>query len=133
MILERVAEVATVFDVDGISVRFMNAAVHGDHIRRSTDVQNLLRDIPFKYTTPLGTELKNKVIEPMVLAPLRAGKGLQKPILVIIVTDGEPYPEPRDVVYKVIADAKNELARRGLPAKSVSYQFAQVSRKMGSE
>ncbi|KAJ3101411.1 hypothetical protein HDU96_009988 [Phlyctochytrium bullatum] len=128
VILERVAEVATVFDDDGISVRFMNARVNGDHIKSSYEVQKLLEGIPFKYTTPLGTELKNKVIEPFALQKLRGGQGLSKPIMIIIITDGEPHPEPRSVIYQVIGNAKAELQRLGYPAKSIAYQFAQCGR-----
>ncbi|KAJ3098397.1 hypothetical protein HDU97_004025 [Phlyctochytrium planicorne] len=127
IILERVSEVATVFDDDGITVRFMNAPNAGDHIRNPYEVQNLLQGIPFKYTTPLGGELKNKILEPLVMKPLREGR-FQKPVLVIVITDGEPYPEPRETVYNVIGEVKRELARCGYPPKSVVYQFAQCGR-----
>ncbi|KAJ3096289.1 hypothetical protein HDU97_006047 [Phlyctochytrium planicorne] len=127
VILERVAEVATIFDDDGISVRFMNAEVRGDHIRAAYDVQNLLQGIPFKYTTPLGGELKKKILDPMVMKPLREGR-LEKPVLVIVITDGEPYPEPRETVYNVISEVKRELSRLGFPPKTVVYQFAQCGR-----
>ncbi|KAJ3116110.1 hypothetical protein HDU96_010404 [Phlyctochytrium bullatum] len=127
VILERVAEVATVFDDDGISVRFMNANVNGDHITAAYQITQLLQGIPFKYTTPLGTELKKKIIDPFGLQKLRNG-ALGKPVLVIIITDGEPYPEPRNVVYKVIGDAKAELVKSGYPVKAITYQFAQCGR-----
>ncbi|KAI8848627.1 hypothetical protein BC829DRAFT_375052 [Chytridium lagenaria] len=126
VILERVAEVATVFDEDGISIRFMNDDVHADHIRRSTEVTNLLTNIPFKYTTPLGTELKKKVLEPFVLQPVRSGRGLSKPVLVIIVTDGEPHPEPRIGVQERVVEEWVAL-------KTVSYQFAQCGRDLKAQ
>lgn len=41
--------------------------------------------------------MERKVLEPLVLNPARAGR-LQKPVLVIAITDGSPAGEPRDQV-----------------------------------
>jgi hypothetical protein len=39
--------------------------------------------------TPLGTSLDKKILQPLVLGPARAGQ-LQKPVVVIAITDGTP-------------------------------------------
>ena len=38
--------------------------------------------------TPLGTSLDHKIIQPLLLGPARS-RALQKPLLVIAITDGE--------------------------------------------
>lgn len=92
-ILGIVATGASTFDQDGISVRFMNSNEVGDGIRSVDDVNMLVSRVRFAGLTPLGTSLRNKVIEPMVVGPARAGR-LQKPVLIITITDGQPAGEP---------------------------------------
>ena len=50
--------------------------------------------------TPLGTALDRKVLQPMVLGQARS-QSMQKPVLVICITDGEPTGEPKDTVRQV--------------------------------
>ncbi|KAJ3032204.1 hypothetical protein HDV00_007961 [Rhizophlyctis rosea] len=94
-IIAIVAEAATLFDTDGISVRFMNADKDGDLIRNASDVTALLAGIEFLYCTPLATEMKNKILDPMVLQRAKT-RILEKPVLIITITDREPYPELDD-------------------------------------
>ncbi len=47
-----------------------------------------LVQIKFTGTTPLGTSLDRKVLQPLVLGPARSQQ-LRKPVLVIAITDGE--------------------------------------------
>ncbi|KAJ3100251.1 hypothetical protein HDU97_002387 [Phlyctochytrium planicorne] len=135
VILERTVEISTLFDTDGISLRFMNYDLpgkSGDNIRSPFNIGSLLSTIPFRYTTPLGTELKSKILNPMVRDRLRRGEFV-KPCLVIIITDGEPHPEPRWTVREVILEMKRELRASGWPEKSVAYQFAQCGRDMQAQ
>lgn len=133
LIVARVAYAASLFDEDGISVRFMNTEskdFHGqdDGIRTQEQVENLISKVPFKGLTPMGTELKNKVLEPLVLSPARSGK-LQKPVLVITVTDGQPAGEPQRAVFDAVRYASTELSR--MPrygSGAISFQFAQVGK-----
>eukprot|EP00667_Euglena_gracilis_P033548 EG_transcript_55079 len=52
-IVERTTTMATLFDDDGISVRFMNADVVGDNIRTKRDVMDLLRTVRPYNGTPI--------------------------------------------------------------------------------
>ena len=76
-------------------------------------------------TTPLGSSLDRKVLQPMVLGQARSGT-MQKPVLVICITDGEPTGEPKDTVRQVIMAAKNQLSSTPYGAGAVAFQFAQV-------
>jgi hypothetical protein len=137
LILTRVAYAASLFDEDGISVRFMNtrrdAFHHGgqqpyidDFIRSEQGVEALMSGISFKGLTPMGTELKNKVIDGIVLPQVRDGT-LKKPVLVITVTDGQPAGEPQGAVFDTIRYASRELSRNPRYGQgAISYQFAQV-------
>jgi hypothetical protein len=77
IILERVAFAATLFDDDGISLRFMNADPPGnliDHIRTEDQINTLMGSIRFQGLTPMGTSLKRKVIDQMIMPQVQAGQ-----------------------------------------------------------
>jgi len=132
-ILSRAAYATSLFDTDGISVRFMNwsnariPADRLDGIRSEEQATNLIgNDFPFQGLTPLGTELRKQVLQPMVWSKLRSQQ-LTKPVLVIIITDGQPAGEDRATLANAIAETKALAA--SMPqygARAVSFQIAQV-------
>ena len=124
-ILGIVASGASTFDQDGISVRFMNSMEMGDGIRNAGDVDRLVSRVRFQGLTPLGTNLKHKVLDQMVVGPARARR-LDKPVLVITITDGQPAGEPLDSVANSIRQATEEVARTHYGRGAVSFQFSQV-------
>ena len=134
LILNRVAYAATLFDTDGVSLRFMNWKPQNmarlDNIRNEQQIEALLQPGPdgvqFSGLTPLGTELRNQVIEPLVLQKARSN-ALQKPVLVITITDGQPAGENRNTLKEAILYTMSEFQR--MPQyghRPVSFQFAQV-------
>ena len=141
VILSRVVNAATLFDDDGISVRFINwsppyrssgdppenfTQEKLDNIRSEQDVDRLMSAVPFKGTTALGTQLKAKILDPLVLDRARHGT-LSKPVLIITITDGQPLGEPKNAVFDAIRDVSSELSRMPqFGAGAVSFQFAQV-------
>ncbi|KAI9720995.1 MAG: hypothetical protein M1828_005467 [Chrysothrix sp. TS-e1954] len=122
LILNRVSTAATMFDQDGISVRFMNTNLPhgvGDNIRSQQQVEQLMSSVKFAGLTPMGRELRRKVIDGMVMSAARQGQ-LQKPVLVITVTDGQPAGDDPNAVFDTIRAAVHELQG------GISFQFAQV-------
>lgn len=65
------------------------------------------------------------MIQPLVLGPAR-NQQLRKPVLVIIITDGEPTGESHDCVRQVIVGSKRFLEQSPLGPGAIAYQFAQV-------
>uniref|UniRef100_A0A060T330 ARAD1A06182p n=1 Tax=Blastobotrys adeninivorans TaxID=409370 RepID=A0A060T330_BLAAD len=125
LILNRAAFAASLFDQNGIEVRFMNNQHGGNGIRSEQQVQQLISQTRFHGLTPLGTSLQSKVLDQLVLGPARGG-ALQKPVLVITITDGHPAGESSNTIFKVIRDAKNQLGRTRYGPGAVAFQFAQV-------
>ncbi|KAJ3015206.1 hypothetical protein HKX48_004715 [Thoreauomyces humboldtii] len=132
LIVSKVAEITSLFDQDGISVRFMNSDQQGNNIRSEAQASQLVRAIKYMGTTPLGTQLDAKVIQPLVLAPVRSGN-LPKPILVIVVTDGEPVGEARSKINTVISSCKQQLQGSRYGPTAVAFQFAQVGKDAGAQ
>lgn len=127
VIMARVAEVATLFDEDGIVVRFMNGHVEGNGIRDALTANNLIQQVQFTGMTPLGSSLDSKVIRPFLGGGI-SNRSLQKPILVITITDGEPTGEPQNTVANVIKNAKNMCASSIYGPGAIAFEFAQVGK-----
>lgn len=64
-----------------------------------------------------------------MLGPARANQ-LQKPVLIIAVTDGVPGGEDRYKIVQVISNANRTLAQTRYGADAVSFQLAQVGNDM---
>ncbi|KAL3490811.1 hypothetical protein BJX62DRAFT_206402 [Aspergillus germanicus] len=120
-----VATIASTFDEDGINIRFMNNELSRNGIRSVGEVEQLIASVRFSGMTPLGTGLKNKVLDPLIVGPARANQ-LQKPVLVITITDGQPAGEPLDSVAQGIRYAVDEVGRSQYGRGAVAFQFSQV-------
>ncbi|ORX34830.1 hypothetical protein BD324DRAFT_582986 [Kockovaella imperatae] len=125
LILSRVAYVTSLFDDDGIQVRFMNNRIEGNNISSEAQALQLVQQVKFSGLTPLGTSMNQKIIQPLVVGPARSN-ALKKPVLIITITDGTPAGENKDEIFNVIGRADQELRRTRYGPDAVSYQFAQV-------
>jgi len=125
LILSKVAYAASLFDQDGIEIRFMNSELQGNNIHNAAEVESLISRVQFKGLTPMGTQLRNKILEPLVVQKARSNQ-LRKPVLVITITDGQPAGEPSTAVFDAIRYTSNELSRSPYGKGAVSFQFAQV-------
>lgn len=137
LILERVSFAATLFDQDGISLRFMNTDLSGardpqgrplqDGVATEAQIEQIMRGVQFKGLTPMGTSLRKKVIDEIVLAKAAQGQ-LKKPVLVIAITDGQPAGEPQNAVFDTIRYAFDTLQQRypQYGRGGVAFEFAQV-------
>lgn len=125
LILQKAAFAGSLFDSDGIEIRFMNSDLQGNNVRTAQEVEQLVQRVQFKGLTPMGTQLRNKILEPLVVQKARANQ-LQKPVLVITITDGQPAGEANGAVFDAIKYASNELSRTRYGKGAISFQFAQV-------
>ena len=126
VILSKGAFAASLFDDDGVQVRFMNSLEQGNGIRNEQQVNDLVARVKFSGLTPMGKELRNKILVPLVREPARSGQ-LRKPVLIITITDGQPTDDSDTQAKKVISEIVEELSRdRRYGKGAVSFQFAQV-------
>ncbi|WRT69886.1 uncharacterized protein IL334_006877 [Kwoniella shivajii] len=125
MILSKIAFACSLFDHDGIQVRFLNSQLQGNNINNEQAALQLVGQVKFSGLTPLGTALDQKILQPLLLGPARSN-ALQKPLLIIAITDGAPAGESTDKIVQVISNANNELQRSRYGPDAVSYQLSQV-------
>ncbi len=83
--------------------------------------------VQFTGMTPLGSSLDSKVIRPFLGGGI-SNRNLQKPILVITITDGEPTGEPQNTVANVIKNAKHMCASSIYGPNAIAFEFAQVGK-----
>ena len=139
LILERVTNISGLFDDNGINIRFFNSNIEGNDIKTSQEALSLIPSLEFKYATPLGTNLNNKVLKPMFLDSVTKlfgfgkKKKVPKPLLIFIITDGEPYGEDRDTTRKNIQHALAAAEKSGYGRGALAFQFAQVGRDVDAQ
>jgi hypothetical protein len=113
LILQRVASVATLFDEDGISLRFMNSNYDMsllENIRSEQQIERVMSSVNFKGLTPMGTELRKKVVDGIIIPKLQRQQ-YTKPHLVIVITDGQPAGEAPGEVFETVKIASQEVGR----------------------
>lgn len=128
IIIEKIAEVMTIFDDDGISVRFINTdesdlerqGIKTDGINNYIDVVNLINDDLFCGTTEIGYTMEKKIIKDILF-----NINPSKPIIVITITDGEPTDNPKNKIFNVIKDTYKMLKKNNNES-SISFMFSQV-------
>ena len=74
----------------------------------------------YRYDTKIAAQMEAKILGPMAYS-----KRLQKPLLIITITDGEPSDKPKDRIVQVIQECRRQLTPLYGP-KAVAFQFAQV-------
>lgn len=128
LILQRAAFAATLFDDDGVELRFMNEDMpvqEISNIRSEQQIEQILARKRYKGLTPFGTELRKKVVDPLVVSKLNSGQ-MQKPMLIISITDGQPAGENQNTLVETVHYACQAAQRSQYGAGAVAFQFAQV-------
>ncbi|PWN51561.1 hypothetical protein IE53DRAFT_386051 [Violaceomyces palustris] len=126
-ILKRSADAAGRLDPDGMEVAWMNSR---EQMRVHTAEEAQRLTSACKYDggmTPMGTALEDKILQPHVLSKVDRGT-LQKPALIIVITDGRPTGscERGDKIVKVLKDAKKKLDKSRYGEDAISFQIAAV-------
>lgn len=73
--------------------------------------------------------LDQKVLQPLLLGPARNNQ-LQKPLLIIAVTDGAPGGEDRNTLVRVLVNASRFLKQTRYGPDAMSVQLAQIGNDM---
>ncbi|PWW74840.1 hypothetical protein C7212DRAFT_206843 [Tuber magnatum] len=129
----KISDVCTAFRDEGISVKFINFRGDGDYnnIRDRERLDQVVSRVKPKGGTRLGTVLRNKIVEPLVIQKAK-GESFERPVFVTIITDGEPSGEDRDELKRTIRNCKRELAELKGPSdvlyggSAVEFQISLV-------
>lgn len=126
--LENIASVYGLARDQGImTVRFLNAPQGKKNVTGKT-VKTVLKGHNYGGVTRIGTELKKKILDRFIT------KDMQKPLLIIIITDGAPEGEATGLLESVIISCITNLAKDGYKGpQSVAFQFSRVGNDTGAQ
>jgi hypothetical protein len=114
---------ASLMDADGVCVRFFNLSQEANGMSNAKDVKNLFNAVRPSGGTPMGEMMKEKVIDKMIRNLLMSGN-LDRPILIITVTDG--CPNNPIAVINTIREARNMSLQSKYGENAIAFSFAQV-------
>ncbi|KAN0060998.1 hypothetical protein ACQY0O_006732 [Thecaphora frezii] len=126
-ILRRAADAAGRFDQDGMECAWMNSDAH-QRIHTADDAARFADACKFNGgATPMGASLESKLLVPSVLSKATAN-ALQKPVLVIVITDGRPTgsSERGEKIVQVLKQAKRTLESTRYGEDAINFQIAAV-------
>ncbi|TRX93519.1 hypothetical protein FHL15_005491 [Xylaria flabelliformis] len=132
--LKRLAKVASVLTRTGISIRFLN---HGQI--RDNDLNNLFPDdvkqrveeVQFERGSKLGTALKTKIVDPII--EKAQSQKLKRPVIVMVITDGEPHGEPSGTLRDAIYSCKRSKAIQSYGSAAVVFVVARIGQSKSAE
>ena len=95
----------------GVHLRFINKSDGADNIVDKNELDRQMSFTP-QGSTRIGSNLRDKILKPFIYNVLNGGDHLNRPYLVITITDGEPSEEPTDEFRNAISDCMRELPRK---------------------
>jgi hypothetical protein len=116
---EIVSEIATTMslfssDEKGAHIRFINKSSAGLDNLKGEPLKAQMNFVP-DGSTKIGTNLNSKILEPFIYSKTNAGEAFERPILVIIITDGWPTEEAVDTLQNVIITCQQRLQAANHP------------------
>ena len=139
-LVTRIARIATKIvpdDMAGVDLRFINNDFESTLSAR--EILQVMRGIKTSPGTNIGTNLREKILNPLVYEIINQPKTntnpipFKRPLLVCIITDGEPIPEDQNVLRDEIVTCKRKLEAKGYDPTSVMYCINQVGTGRSAE
>ncbi|OQV04219.1 hypothetical protein CLAIMM_09135 [Cladophialophora immunda] len=132
--VKSVAKFATILEPSGMSVRFINFKEDGQ-FNNLTDVDDIMQKVQmvdYSGNTRLGQRLRMKIVDPMILEKADTNS-LKKPVIVAVVTDGEPTVEPPTTLGETMKTCKNWPSVRKLGEAVVAFLLCRVGDSVQAE
>ncbi|KAL7795622.1 hypothetical protein V8C43DRAFT_28046 [Trichoderma afarasin] len=128
-LVQRIAKIATMVlpPDEGVALRFINRNVDNTDNLTLERLGNVLKDMDWRPggDTPIGTNLRSKILQPLVYSKLDAGN-LDRPLIVIIMTDGMPEREDKTELERVILECEKKIQDSGYPPQTVKFMIGQI-------
>lgn len=128
--VQRITKITTLVlpDGEGVTLRFINRDINNSDNLTLEGLKNILQPMDWQPggDTPIGTNLRSKILQPLVYSKLEAGT-LERPLLIIIMTDGMPEREDRSELENVILECEKKIQDSGYPPQSMSICFLLLS------
>ncbi|KAK7177414.1 hypothetical protein PSPO01_16536 [Paraphaeosphaeria sporulosa] len=124
----RIAQITTriIPNEKGVALRFIKqTAQDKSHNLSLAIIEQGLNSAEARGDTAIGTTPRERILRPLVYEPLEAGR-LERPLLISILTDGAPAPEPPDMLAREILNCGQQLVDNNFPKDSVKFLIGQI-------
>lgn len=123
-LIQRITQVTTLVlpDGEGVALRFINRDVDNATNLTLEGIRDILQPMTWQPggDTPIGTNLRSKILQPLVYDKITKGT-LERPVLIIIITDGMPEPEDSSVLVNAILECERQLQENAYPPQSMLH------------
>ena len=123
-LVERIAKITTrvLPQSEGVALRFINQEVSNSSSLGLDDIGKIFEP-PMNWdkegNTEIGTYLRSKILKPLVYDKLDSvPKKFERPLLISIITDSQPKPEPRATLKNAIVECRRKLDDVNYPRES---------------
>ncbi|KAI0397992.1 hypothetical protein F5Y17DRAFT_454573 [Xylariaceae sp. FL0594] len=116
---------------EGVYLRYINQEVPNPGKLSAKEVLELIKPLSWGGDTPIATNLRSKILEPLVYSKLP--HNFKRSLLISVITDGVPEPEPRDAFVEAVMECGDMLEKANLPRKSVRFVVVQVGTNKRAE
>jgi hypothetical protein len=122
-LINRIARVTTRIlpEGEGVYMRYINQQVPNSDSLKFEDLVEVVKPLTWGGDTPIGTNLRSKILEPLVYSKLP--NNLKRPLLISVITDGMPEPEPEDTFVKAVIECGDKLEEAKLPRESRRWKL----------
>ncbi|CAG7558021.1 unnamed protein product [Fusarium equiseti] len=126
-IVSQIATTMSLFSSDekGAHLRFINKSSGGLDNLKGDALKAQMSFAP-DGSTKIGTNLNSKILEPFIYSVTDAGAAFERPILVIIITDGWPTEEAEDALQNAIITCQQKLQAAFHPRDAVLFSANQI-------
>lgn len=128
ILVTRIARIATILlpdELKGVELHFINSPSKGP--KRHTAMDEAMDSVTPLGDTPIGTNLRLKILQPLVYNKISTtSTSLKRPLLVFMITDGMPSSEPREKLKQTILECKKTLVDAGYEATAVRFCLSQL-------
>ncbi|OQE27890.1 hypothetical protein PENFLA_c005G10787 [Penicillium flavigenum] len=107
-----------------VHLRFINKNDKFDNVKPE-DLASKMNFTP-DGSTQLGTALKAKVLNDFLYGPVNSGKVLERPLLILTITDGCPNQEPTETFENEIRESLKFVKENNYGEEAVRYDLSQV-------
>ncbi|KAF5982454.1 putative ankyrin repeat protein [Fusarium bulbicola] len=125
-LIYRIARVTTRLlpEGEGIYLRYINQDVPESGSLRFDEMPNITKTLRPAGGTPIGTNLRSKVLNPFVYK--RLPYDLKRPLLITVITNGAPSIEQKSAFVEAIKECGDKLEQNNLPRESVKFLVGRV-------
>lgn len=138
-VIKTISFFGSLMDIDGICIRFFNNPMVANCISSSAQVDEIMNHIRYTGGTPMGESIRNKIFGPdrknvgdenTYLNELMYNGLLERPVLIMTITDGRPNSE--QAVIDAIVHCKQQSERTKYGTNCFAFSFSQIGSDMSA-